>query len=92
MRTRPLFAGGAVVFAVLLASFGLPTATAAQDDMTAATAALEWREIGPTIMGGRVADLAVDEANPSTFYVGTATGGLWKEDDQRWPDVRVHLR
>ncbi len=39
---------------------------------------LEFRSIGPATMGGRVADIAVDEANPSTFYVGTATGGLWK--------------
>lgn len=39
---------------------------------------LDFREIGPTIMSGRVSDLAVDEANPSTFYVGTATGGVWK--------------
>ncbi len=36
------------------------------------------REIGPAIMGGRISDLAVDESNPSTFYVGFATGGLWK--------------
>lgn len=39
---------------------------------------LDFREVGPTIMSGRVSDLAVDESNPSTFYVGTATGGLWK--------------
>ncbi len=39
---------------------------------------LNFREIGPTIMSGRVSDLAVDEASPSTFYVGTATGGVWK--------------
>ena len=29
-------------------------------------------------MGGRVDDLAVLESNPAVFYVGTATGGLWK--------------
>ena len=29
-------------------------------------------------MGGRVDDLAVFEPNPAIFYVGTATGGLWK--------------
>ncbi|UCC84265.1 MAG: glycosyl hydrolase [Gemmatimonadota bacterium] len=39
---------------------------------------LEFRSIGPAAMGGRVADLAVDESDPSTFYVGVATGGLWK--------------
>jgi hypothetical protein len=56
-----------------------PAVTSAQQtQMAAATAALEWREIGPTIMSGRVADLAVVESDPSTFYVGTATGGVWK--------------
>ena len=48
------------------------------DRLEAAVANLEWREIGPTIMGGRVADLAVVESNPSTFYVGAATGGVWR--------------
>ena len=37
-----------------------------------------WRSIGPAVMGGRVDDIAVDESNPSTFYVGYATGGIWK--------------
>jgi photosystem II stability/assembly factor-like uncharacterized protein len=39
---------------------------------------LEFRSVGPAAMGGRVADFAVYEADPSTFYVGTATGGLWR--------------
>src|SRR5262249_60859582 len=29
-------------------------------------------------MSGRIADLAVYEANPSIYYVGTAHGGVWK--------------
>ena len=29
-------------------------------------------------MSGRIADLAVYEANPSIFYVGSAHGGVWK--------------
>ena len=37
-----------------------------------------WRSIGPANMGGRVDDIAVDETNPSTYYVGFATGGVWK--------------
>ena len=55
-----------------------PSTAAAQGDaarMEAAVANLEWRNIGPTIMGGRISDLAVVESDPSTFYVGTATGG-----------------
>lgn len=40
--------------------------------------ALRFRAIGPALVGGRVGDLAVNEDNPAMFYVGTATGGLWK--------------
>ena len=36
------------------------------------------RPLGPAIMGGRVVDLAVDENHPSTFFVATASGGVWK--------------
>jgi photosystem II stability/assembly factor-like uncharacterized protein len=39
---------------------------------------LEFRNIGPAIMGGRIDDVAVVESRPSTFYVATASGGLWK--------------
>jgi len=39
---------------------------------------LHFRSIGPAIMSGRISDLAVYEAKPSTFYVGTAHGGVWK--------------
>jgi photosystem II stability/assembly factor-like uncharacterized protein len=37
-----------------------------------------WRSIGPASMGGRIDDIEAVESNPSTFYVGFATGGLWK--------------
>ncbi len=39
---------------------------------------LQWRELGPAIMGGRIDDFAVVESNPSIVYVGTASGGVWK--------------
>src|SRR5207302_9066965 len=40
--------------------------------------ALHWRCIGPAAMGGRITDLAVYEADPTTFWVATAGGGLLK--------------
>src|SRR5688572_9996184 len=40
--------------------------------------ALHFRPIGPAVMSGRIADLAVYEADPAIFYVGTAHGGVWK--------------
>src|SRR5258708_38039561 len=45
---------------------------------TDALAGLAFRSIGPGIMGGRIDDFAVVESRPSTFYVATAAGGLWK--------------
>lgn len=40
--------------------------------------AFKWRSIGPANMGGRIDDIAVVESSPSTFYVGFATGGIFK--------------
>ncbi len=37
-----------------------------------------WRNIGPANMGGRITAISVFEADPSTYYVATASGGLLK--------------
>lgn len=37
-----------------------------------------FRNVGPTVMSGRVVDLAVDPADPSHFYVAYASGSLWE--------------
>lgn len=39
---------------------------------------LPWRPIGPTVQGGRVVDIEVHPAQPYTFYVAYASGGVWK--------------
>ena len=39
---------------------------------------LEWRSIGPAIMGGRIADIESVPGNANVVYVATASGGLWK--------------
>ena len=39
---------------------------------------LKARAIGPAVMGGRVSEIALDPHNPAVFYVGLATGGLFK--------------
>ena len=43
--------------------------------------ALKARSIGPAVMGGRVSSIAIDPANPYTFYAGLATGGIMKSSD-----------
>ena len=62
---------------VLLALVLVPFARAQEID-PAALARAPWRPIGPAVMGGRIDDVAVDERTPSTIYVGSASGGVWK--------------
>jgi photosystem II stability/assembly factor-like uncharacterized protein len=40
--------------------------------------ALTWRSIGPASMGGRITAIAAFEADTSTYWVATASGGLVK--------------
>ncbi len=42
---------------------------------------IEFRNIGPTVMSGRVADIDVSLADPTNFYVAYASGGLWKTEN-----------
>ncbi len=39
---------------------------------------LELRGIGPAVMGGRIADIAINPIHRSTWYVAVGSGGLWK--------------
>ncbi len=40
-----------------------------------------WELEGPTNIGGRLTDLAIDPSDPDTVYVAAATGGVWKSTD-----------
>ncbi|UCE39965.1 MAG: hypothetical protein JSV17_10815 [Candidatus Aminicenantes bacterium] len=42
---------------------------------------LKWRNIGPANMGGRIDDFAVVESNPNIVYAATASGGIWKTEN-----------
>ncbi|MDX1667356.1 MAG: glycosyl hydrolase, partial [Saprospiraceae bacterium] len=42
---------------------------------------IEFESIGPTVFSGRVVDLDVSPTDPSHFYVGYASGGLWKTEN-----------
>ncbi|HWW83203.1 MAG TPA: hypothetical protein VNZ26_06350, partial [Vicinamibacterales bacterium] len=43
-----------------------------------AFAGLRARAIGPAVTSGRVMTVAVDPSNKAIFYVGSASGGVWK--------------
>ena len=38
---------------------------------------LTFESVGPTVMSGRVVDVAVNPLDPTEFYVGYASGGVW---------------
>ncbi len=42
---------------------------------------LAMRSIGPAFMSGRIADIVIDPTDPSTWYVGVGSGGVWKTDN-----------
>jgi len=42
---------------------------------------VQFRNVGPTVMSGRVVDIAVNPEDPTIFYVAYASGGLWKTED-----------
>ncbi|MFO8234405.1 MAG: hypothetical protein R6U04_03220 [Bacteroidales bacterium] len=39
---------------------------------------LEMRNIGPALMSGRIADIAIHPDNPHLWYVAVGSGGVWK--------------
>ncbi len=50
---------------------------------------LEWRGIGPALMSGRIADIAVDPTDRSTWYIAVGSGGVWKTTNRgtTWTSV-----
>ncbi|MCK4652993.1 MAG: T9SS type A sorting domain-containing protein [Candidatus Cloacimonetes bacterium] len=49
----------------------------------------DWELVGPTNIGGRITDLAIHPNSPEIFYVGAASGGVFKTTDngQNWENV-----
>jgi photosystem II stability/assembly factor-like uncharacterized protein len=53
---------------------------------------LKLRSIGPAFVSGRVTSLAVNPFNRAQYYVGVASGGVWKTDNDglTWNPVFEH--
>ena len=69
--------------AIFLISFSLLSLNIfAQDSLADVNlSALQFRELGPALTSGRIADLAVNPHNHSKMYIAAASGGLWKTED-----------
>lgn len=64
-----------VAFLLSVCVYALPDTPSVHPDLFKN---LRPRNIGPANMGGRITDIEGIPGNPSTVYVATATGGLWK--------------
>ena len=74
-----------ILFGMLIVSGVLAAAVDGQDASSSESAlkssdvsALKLRSIGPALMSGRIADLAIDPVKPNTWYVAVGSGNLWK--------------
>ncbi len=43
--------------------------------------ALEWKNVGPANIGGRIITVAANPLNPATVFIGAAGGGIWRSYD-----------
>jgi photosystem II stability/assembly factor-like uncharacterized protein len=54
-------------------------AAKSKDPMASETfGGLKFRSIGPALMSGRISSIAVDQTDQSIWYIGVASGGVWK--------------
>jgi photosystem II stability/assembly factor-like uncharacterized protein len=82
-RTSRLIAGFAMLALAAPATAQQPPAPAApapliNEPSNPLLRGFKWRSIGPVAQGVRVDDFAVDEKNPSTYYIGYAVSGIVK--------------
>ncbi len=66
--------------------------TAVNTSITEMVSGLKLRSIGPALMGGRIADIAVNPTNSSNWYVAAGSGNLWKTNNSgiTWQPVFDH--
>ncbi len=70
LRRFPLPLAAALAAAPLAAQAPTPSAEV--------LSAIHPRAIGPAVTGGRITDVEIHPDHPSTIYLGTASGGIWK--------------
>jgi photosystem II stability/assembly factor-like uncharacterized protein len=64
-----------------------------RDPMSSGTfGGLKFRSVGPALISGRVISIAVNSRNKSQYFIGVASGGVWRTDNDgtTWQPVFEH--
>ncbi|MFW5947131.1 MAG: WD40/YVTN/BNR-like repeat-containing protein, partial [Gemmatimonadota bacterium] len=78
-RPCPIVRPGTLLPSLVALLIPLATVTAQQSPLFAdPVVGVDFREVGPSFLSGRVVDMAVDPRSPGTWYVASASGGVWK--------------
>ena len=81
-------------FLPILALFAVTSAASAQSAALSSEllSDLHFRSIGPAVMGGRIHDVEALPDDPSTIYVASASGGIWKSTNKgtTWKPIFDH--
>ena len=91
----PILIRKTLFFIITLVVFQIPDLNAQvnqKSSLNQVVNGLQLRSIGPAVMGGRIADIAVSPAQPSTWYVAAGSGNLWKTTNAgiTWKPVFDH--
>lgn len=78
---RRLVAAAGPIALLTALGLGVHAADAPPPDALKAVSGVPVRAIGPAVMGGRIADVAVHPTDRSTWYVAVGSGGVWKTTD-----------
>ncbi|ASV30806.1 WD40/YVTN/BNR-like repeat-containing protein [Maribacter cobaltidurans] len=71
----------AIIFSLVLSLNLMYSQSSNISDLSDAVRGLEFRAIGPALMGGRIADIAVNPKDQSTWFVAVGSGGVWKTEN-----------
>jgi photosystem II stability/assembly factor-like uncharacterized protein len=75
--------GGGISAGALERAANQAAAIAAEDErLGAQQRGGRWQFAGPSNIGGRVVDIAVDPVRADTLYIAAATGGVWRSRDK----------
>ncbi len=97
-RPHPLRPAPGVALATSLLAWAAllppPAPLSAQQAVTSEDlGAFAARHVGPAVTGGRIHDVEALPGDPSTIYVATASGGLWKSVNRgiTWTNLWEHM-